>query len=266
MSEWTSRIKDHRIWKILETLGPAIDKSVALPDVSPESLEALGRLKTVLTFVGRRLGGIDPLLLRSGSLDSIASAVETQKSEVDTFISDRNFEHLKSANISADTALTNLVELPGASTEEEGVALVQSMNSLRTGWEERERASTSARKQAEIQIKELFSSLETLRSHVEAERVKLLALNSDQTKSFSEAQDTRSKAFNETILKLQDNAANTATEQQKQFSSAQETRNSQFTALQAEYTKKLADQDADSTKQRETLLLSLKEQYEKEAS
>ena len=33
-----------------------------------------------------------------------------------------------------------------------------------------------------------------------------------------------------------------------------------------EYTKKLADQDAESTKQREALLLSLKERYEKEAS
>lgn len=45
MSQWTSRVLDHRIWAAMNTLGKTIDQAVAVDDIAPEALEALERLQ-----------------------------------------------------------------------------------------------------------------------------------------------------------------------------------------------------------------------------
>src|SRR5580692_1860987 len=135
MSEWTSRVRDHRIWQLMNDLGPTIDRAAQLDDPDPAAVEALERLRSVLAFSGKRLGGSDPLTILPAPLDAIAGAVESQRSEVEAFISDRNLAHLTNANQSADTVLANLAQVPGVSTSEELIGLIQAVASHRAAQE-----------------------------------------------------------------------------------------------------------------------------------
>ena len=266
----------------MKGLGPIIDKAVGLDDSDPAAVEALERLRAVLTFCGKRLGGSDPLTILPAPLDAMAGAFESQKFEIEAFISDRNVGHLATANGFADTALASLAQIPGVSSSEELIGLIQAIASHRTALEEQERLSSAARKLANTQIQDLTTSIETfqaqtekataeLKAQLDAERQKLSTLASEQQKLFADAQLSRSTTFNETLLKIQENLTKTLTDQQGQFSTAQENRNLQFTTSQtesqkrfgdliADHTKRLTDQDAEFTRQRETFATTAQSQ------
>jgi hypothetical protein len=274
MSQWTARVQDHRVWALMTGLGSAIDQAVKLDDIAPDAVDALERLRSILSLSGKRLGGSDPLTVLPAPLDGLASSFEAQKSEIDAFISDHNAAHLNNANSQADSALANyLPQVPGVASSEEMIGLVQSVASYRSALEDQERLSLSARQSAKSQIEELTSTLGTFRTQTQAtiadlraqldnERQKISAQAIEQQKLFADAQQSRSNSFNETLLKVQENLAKTLTDQQGQFSGAQENRGREFATAQtdsqkrfgdliADYTKRLADQDAEFTRQRD---------------
>ncbi len=111
-------------------------------------------------------------------------------------------------------------------------------------FEELAQRSYEARKKAASDIEDLNLAITALK---------------EQQKVFAEAQESRSKAFNETVLKLQDNLSKTITDQQGQFSTAQENRSQKFGDLIAEYTKRLTDQDAAFTKERNDFVSAAKD-------
>ena len=122
MSEWDLRVQDHRVWGLMQALGPTIDKAVGLEGVSPDAVEALGRLRVVLAFCGKRLGGSDPLTIPLGPLDALAGYFAAEQSEIDAFVGDQQLTDLNNANNSADAALLQLAQVPGVSTPEDGTA------------------------------------------------------------------------------------------------------------------------------------------------
>jgi hypothetical protein len=73
VSEWTSRITNHRIWALMKALGPTIDKSARLDDLEPTAIEELERLRSILAICGKRLGGSDPLTVLPSLVPSAAS-------------------------------------------------------------------------------------------------------------------------------------------------------------------------------------------------
>ena len=243
MSEWTSRVRDHRIWELMKGLGPTIDKALQLDDSDPAAVEALERLRSVLALCGKRLGGSDPLTILPAPLEAMSGAFESQKTEIETFISDRNLAHLTNANQSADAALASLAQVPGISTSEEVIGLIRAVASQRSALEDQERSSSTARKRATAEIKELTTTLEVfkaqaqssiaeLKAQLETEKQKISTLTSEQQKAFTDAQQARSNTYNETLLKIQENLTKTLNEQQGQFSTAQESRGREFTAAQ----------------------------------
>ena len=145
----------------------------------------------------------------------MAGAFESQKSEIEAFISDRNLAHLSTANISADTALANLAQIPGVTTSEEFVGLMQSLKSYRSDLEERDRSSSAARKIATAEVTELTTALgelktqtqattAELRSQIETERQKILAALTEQQKLFADAQAAHNSTYNDTLVKVQE--------------------------------------------------------------
>ena len=248
MSEWTSRISEHRVWNLMKALGPILDSAVRLDDIDPSAVESLERLRSVLALSGKRLGGSDPLTVPTGSLDAIANTLDSQKSEVEAFISDRNTAHLVNANGAADTGLIHLAQIPGVATPEELVGLMQSVGSYRSAMEEHSRLNNAARKEATLQIEALTTSLAQLKVQFETERQKVTTQAAEQQKLFADAQDARGKTFSDTVLNVQGNLTKTLTDQQGQFSTAQESRNTEFTTAQREAQKRLADLLADYTK------------------
>jgi len=284
VSEWTSRILDHRVWDLMKKLGPIIDEAEQIEEVDPTALEGLERLRAVLAFCGKRLGGTDPATTSPAPLDAIAGSLESAKTEVEAFVKDHNAAHLTNANSMVDSVLIQPAQVPAAATPEDLVGLIQAINSHREVLERQARSSSDARKKAESEIKELRSTLETFTSQsqatianlqvqLEAERSKISTQASEQQKLFADAQEGRSNTYNETLRKVQENLSQALTEHQRQFSEAQENRNREFTAAQtesqkrfgdlvADYAKRLADQDAEFTKQRDASISDSKKRLE----
>src|SRR5205823_4883717 len=78
----------------------------------------------VLTYCGKRLGGGDPLLVLPASLEAMAGSFESQKSAIQTFITDKSTDHITVANTAADNALLTAFQLPGLLTSEEQIESV----------------------------------------------------------------------------------------------------------------------------------------------
>ena len=260
MSEWESRIRNHRVWALMKALGPSIDKALETSGIESSTLQSIERLRVVLSFCGKRLGASDPLTVLPSTLDALAGAFETQATELAGFLNDANVAHVNGANASADAALAIVAQLPGVSSSEEVIGLVEAANNYRATLEEHERAGASARARTNTQVQELTRVLDTfknqtettladLRTQLESEKQKISVQSLEQQRLFVEAQSSRGATYNETIAKIQETLTKTLSDQQAQFSTAQENRNAQFTALQGEYTKKLAEQDAQFSKE-----------------
>lgn len=82
MAQWSERYKSHQVWQLLQNLGPAIDSAFNREGIDTETLDSLARLKSILSFVGRRLAGADPYLFQSGTFDSLGSSLQTVSQEV----------------------------------------------------------------------------------------------------------------------------------------------------------------------------------------
>jgi hypothetical protein len=278
----------------MQSFGPQIDEAEKLDDLDSIAVDALERLRAVLTFCGKRLGGTDPLTMTPAPLDAIAGSLETSKAEVEAFTKDRSLAHLTSANNGADTALGHLAQVPGITTKQELVGLVQAANESRKVLERHAHSSSESAKKAETEIGELRTTLSTfttqtqatiatIQSLLDAERQKISTQSSEHQKVFADAQEARSNTYNETLRKVQDSLSQTLTDHQRQFSEAQENRNREFASAQtdsqkrfgelhSDYTKRLADQDAEFTKQREAAvkdytqrLATLDSNYQNEA-
>ena len=256
MSEWTLRVTDHRVWNEMKAFGPVLDSALRVEDIDANAIEAIERLRSILALCGKRLGGSDPLNIAPASLDAIAGSISSQKTEVEAFITDRNAAHLASANVSADSALLTLSQVPGTATPEDLIGMMQSITTYRAVIDEQTRTSRASRQEAKAQIEALTAGLSELKAQLEAERAKVVAQAAEQQKLFADAQDARSKTFSDTVLSVQNNLTKTLTDQQGQFSAAQEGRNTEFTTAQresqkrlsnllADYTKRLTDRDTD---------------------
>jgi hypothetical protein len=275
MGEWESRIRNHRVWEVMKSLGPNIDKALQASDIESTALESIERLRAILSFCGKRLGASDPLTVLPSTLDSLAGSFETQATELNAFLNDSNTQHLNNANTSADTALATVTQVPGLASSEEIIGLIETVHKYRTTLDEHEKLSASARVRTTAEIQELNQVLGTLktdteatlaelRAQLEAEKQKISAQVSEQQRLFADEQSTRGAAYNETISKIQETLTKTFSDQQSQFSTSQENRNAQFTSLQGEYTRKLAEQDAQFSKELTTNVETWKRIYEKE--
>ena len=274
MNQWTERIRDHRVWEEMKALGPSIDQVVALEDLDPSALEALERVRVVLTYAGRRLGGSDPLTMLPAPLDPIANAFSVARIQVDAFAGDRDPAHLAEANSAADKVLEGMSQVLGVATPQELVELIGATNAHRSGPRDQMQLASESRKQLTADVEKLESALAELKSHtegnvaqiqgqLETERQKISAQAAEQQKLFADSQTAQSNTYNEALRKTQETLNKVLTDQQGQFSTAQENRNREFTTAQVEsqkrfgeligeYTKRLADQDAEFTKQHRT--------------
>jgi len=265
MDPWDERIRGHRVWTEMETLGPAIDKALSIEGLAPETLADIKRLKAVLTYCGKRIAAADPLITVPQPLDSIASNLEAIQNELAAFANDKDSTHIVTANQNADAALPPLSQIPGAySPEELGVlvsvsteyratvqkALVQakkdvqqfnatlneSLSTLKSASDD-ERARLQS--QLEVNSREFTARLDAIQTNlsqlaasVQSEQLRLAQILSDQQGQFSTAQESRNKEFSEAIRLGNENLTKLVTEYQSQFSAAQDTRSAENTAAE----------------------------------
>jgi hypothetical protein len=260
MTQWTERYNTHPLWEILQNLGPAIDNAFTREGTDSETLDGLARLKSILTFVGRRLAGADPYLFQPTPRDNLANAFQSVMQEVQQFVADGSAGHITNANSQADTLLTQLAQINVQLTTEDFIAAKEAAESYREGLKKAIKDVNEASSQLLNQINSLESRIAELSTELTAEKTRLSTIATEFQTQFSTAQELRSSTFANDQKQRQDQL----TEFQTQFSSAQELRNNtyandqkerqdRFNSLFAEFSQKLIEQDKESTKQRENI-------------
>ena len=265
MNQWDERIRTHPVWDAMKTLGPTIDGALATEEIATETVAGLERIRTVLAYCGKRLAAADPRITNPQPLDAIASSLGLAQSELAAFPSDKNPQHVATANTAADAILLSAAQLLGAPSPEELGELVATVTQYRTTTQD---ALTDAKEQiqhfkstfdqnlatlnskSEQSLSQLTSRLEdsaktltataesiqtslnTLSDSIKAEQQKIAQIVSDQQGQFSTAQEARGKEFTEGLRLANENYAKLATEYQSQFSAAQEARSKEYTAAE----------------------------------
>ena len=317
MNEWDQRIREHRVWVEMKTLGPAIDTALSIEDLAPETVAGLERLREILAYCGKRLAAAEPLITHPQPLESIAINFASVQNELTAFASDKDPGHVVNANIAADAALLPIAQLPGAYSPEEVGALVSvitdyraivqqalasakgklihfnsvsedSLSKLTSATDEglaklNSRLDESS-KGLTATAESLQATLSQLATSIQSEQQKLTQIVTDQQGQFSTAQETRSKEFSDNLRVFTENLNKIVADYQGQFSSGQDTRSKEFTLAEStrqtkyneainEYVKKLAEQNAEFTKERAEIfsleseaLGSYRKDYEEKAS
>lgn len=223
MSQWLDQVKNHQIWQVLNSLGPAIDEAINQKGIDSSAVESLARLRTVLSFTGKRLAGADAYLLQIGPLDNLASALQSATTEVQAFITDGNAGRINIANQHADVGLTQLLQIHVPFTTDDFIAAKEAAETYRRGLDNILASTQTTVAQTHTDIGSLRAQLSELIKDVATERARLSALASEHQSQFSSAQDSRSR----------------------EWLDAQSSRQEKLAALMTEYTDRLTAKEAE---------------------
>lgn len=230
MSEWSDRFRNSPVWKAMEDLGPALDNAEGEGN-EPSAVEALGRLRTALTFVGKRLAAADPLLVQPGPLDQIANHIQSALTEVQQFTANGSLGHLTNANSQLDSVLSYTAQLNVPLGPPDLQGLKDAADRYRHAMEANARRLGSTVSAVSTDATSLSTKLNELSAEMTAERQRLLALASDFQSQFSTAQESRNT----------------------EYAAAQSARQEKFGDLLASFTDALSKQDVSFTRDRERL-------------
>lgn len=232
MSEWSERFRNSPVWKALEDLGPAIDNAEAREGIELHLLEHLARTRAVLTFIGKRITALDPLLVQGGVLDSVSTHLTGAQTEIQSFTSNGSPGHLVNANSHMDSALAYTCQLNLPVTPPELQGLRDSAEKYRNSMERGVRGLATSISTVTQQIATVTTQASTLAADMSAERQRLTSMVSDFQSQFSAAQESRST----------------------EYASAQTSRQERFNEQMAASTEALTKQDAAFTTERERLI------------
>lgn len=251
MSEWSDRLRASLVWRVLEELGPALDSAERREDLDATSLEALARIRTALSFIGRRLATADPTLVQIAPIDAAGNHIQSAVSEVQQFTANGSHGHLTNANVQIDSALGYLAQVNVPLVPVDLQALREAADRYRDALEANTKRSAASVARLAADSDALTARLSELTNEMSAERQRLSSLTSDFQAQFSSAQDTRSS----------------------EYTAAQAARQDKFAEWSASATEALTRQDVASTRDRErlaaeheTALQQLRTDYEDQAS
>ena len=250
MSEWSDRLKASPVWRALEELGPALDSAEKREDLEALSLEALARIRSALSFIGRRLATADAALVQIGPIDAAGNHVQSAAVEVQQFTANGSYGHLANANGQIDSALGYLAQINIPLVPVDLQALRDAADRYRDALETNAKRSAASVARLVKDSDALAARLAELTNEMSAERQRLSSLTSDFQAQFSSAQDARSNEYN----------------------AAQAARQDKFAEWSASATEALSRQDVASTRDRErlatehaTALQQLRTDYEDQA-
>ena len=89
MSSWDQRIRDHRVWGVMISLGRSIDEAAAIAALEPDMAAGIERARAALAFIGKRLAGADPMIALPSPLEDIAGALSRGEQHLANFSSVR---------------------------------------------------------------------------------------------------------------------------------------------------------------------------------
>jgi len=269
MSQWVDRIRGHRVWGLLESIGPVIDKALERESLNADAIDSLERLRAILAFCGKRLAAADPVFVFPSVVEALAVALTTLKTHVDTFIANGDVAQLNAANVQADNTLANLVSVLGPATSDDLTIISGAAASYRATLEKYLKDALTVQQALTERAQANEAKIAAIETALTAEQQRLASLVTEQNSEFSKAQDKRASDFsaaqNEQLSKF---SAATA-EFQTQFSAGQDSRNTAFsefqrvasekvTTLLTDYTSQLSDHDKAYVEKEKTAAVTYK--------
>lgn len=247
MTQWSDRLASHPLFNQLQNFGPAIDNALNRENLDPQAVEGLSRLKSVLTFAGRKLAGADAFILQFGVVDNLDSQFQSMTNEVQQFTANGNIGHLTNANANADAALSYLAQLNVPQTTEDFHAAKEAAETYRKGLGTILSEAKKSSNKVGSELDALSARASELGAVIDSEKSRLATVSAEAQAKFLADQETRTK----------------------EFTASQKDQQTQSTALLSEYSQKLTTQDAEFTKQREEIarihqneLEALKDEFE----
>lgn len=229
MNQWDKRIREHRVWAEMSSVGPAIDTAFkAIGATTSDEGPGLERLRAILAYCGKRLAAADPIVTTPGPLEEIADSLAAARNALVAFASDKDPAQIVSANASADRALAAINQVPGAYSPEELGELVSVATKYRNVVENTLSATEKSLSEANGNFESLQRKLTDLASIIQIEQQKLTQLATDQQGQFSTAQETRGREFTDTLRLATQEITKLTAEYQSQFSTGQDARSIQF--------------------------------------
>lgn len=144
-------------------------------------------------------------------------------------MTDANPGHIANANAHADSALATIVQVNVPTTPKELTGLRQATEAYRAGMVDALKSTTVSVGVVESQSAAARQRLDSLAKDITTQGERMTQLASEHQSQFSGAQDTRLREFGD----------------------AQTARQDRFSTAMTEYSQKLAEQDADFTKQKD---------------
>jgi len=250
MSEWSDRLKASPVWRALEELGPALDSAEKRDDLDALALEAIVRIRSALSFIGRRLATADATLVQIGPIDAAGNHIQSATAEVQQFTANGPYGHLANANGQIDSALGYLAQVNIPLVPSDLQALREAADRYRDALEANTKRSAVSVARLVADSDALAARLTELTNEMSAERQRLSLLTSDFQAQFSSAQDARSS----------------------EYSAAQAARQDKFAEWSASANESLSRQEVVLTRDRERLatehgaaLQQLRTDYEEQA-
>lgn len=256
MSQWIDRINAHPVWNELKNLGLAIDQAIARDANDVAVVDGLERIRTVLTFCGKRLASTDPVLIEPRALTGLVTQLTPVRSEVEAFVADGVSAHIDAANARADEVLVALQPILAPIAADDLTVINASISSYRATLEKYLQEASDSQKKLKAATEANEVKIASQEATLSAEQQRLATLVLEHQTQFSTAQDKRASDFSAALTDQQTKYAATAAEQLTQFSKDQDSRNADYAGTQlanqekfanlvADYTQKLKNQDRD---------------------
>jgi hypothetical protein len=240
MSQWVEIIRSHRVWGLLESIGPAIDKALERELLTVEAIDSLERLRFILAFCGKRLAATEPILVLPATVENLANYLTQLKSYIDIFISNGDVGQLNAANVQADGILANVINVPGSATVDDLTIISEAASSYRATLEKHLKDALTTQQMLAERGQANEAKIASLEAAITTEQQRLASLVTEQQSEFSQAQDKRASEFsaaqNENLSKF----TTASTEFQTQFSADQDFRKTAFSELQLSASEKIA--------------------------
>jgi hypothetical protein len=248
MSQWIERVQGHAIWQELKALGADIDGALAREAITPDNILALERIRSVLTYYGRRLASTDPALVPLAHLDSVIANFRTARTQVAAFAANGDINQLVSANGQADAILQSLGAVPSLAATEELTGISEAAASYQKTLAGYLATALTTQQMLSRLSEENQAAIAHIRETIDAQKAQLATTLTEQQSLFSKAQDERASTFAASQAEQLGKFSQAMSDQQTQFSSDQDSRRTAFTNFEldteAKAAKLISDYDA----------------------
>lgn len=271
MSKWSERITSHSIWEEMKALGTVLDIVAAKEITETTTFEDIERIRSILTYCGKRLASTDPFLLQPSVLDTFSSLFTLVRSELDALINDNNTNHFITANLRLDELLVQLRNIP-TPTNDDLTFISESITSYRNTLDKNLKDLLEDQKALRTALKQNTQLLDTQEKALSVEQQKISVLTTEFQSIFSTTQDKRASDFSLALAELQAKVISSINENQTQFSNTQIANSEKVAGIVAEYTNEfdarlavLGNMQKTAEQHYEKDLARLKTNYEKGA-